>query len=206
MANTSVTGGLVLRQPGNDPQPLEHCVALSSYATALFIGDAVKRVTGSKRVGEFVCPAVESAGTGGAIYGVIVGFLPHISAGTSQMNFTQRHGSASTERVILVRRSSPEDVYSIMDDGTLASGARSALGAGNIGLNANLIVSTAGDSTTGMSNHQLKGDTANTTATLQLKIIGVDPQAGNDETATAARWLVRINNADTGTGTGTAGV
>lgn len=211
MANPVVSGGLQLIKQANDPGELETCIVPAADNVALFIGDAVQIGTnagpGGAQIGNYVPAAqiVQKATNSGAIYGVVMGFQPQMIGGNGSMNFNVTYRPASTAAFVLVRRVTNEDEFSIMDDGTLASGVRSALGITNIGLNANLNVSTAGSTVNGLSNMQLAGSTAATTATLQLRIVGVLPVPTNDPSAVNARWVVRVNNAVSSGGTGTAG-
>jgi len=66
---------------------------------------------------------------------------------------------------------------------------------GDVGLNISPTV-TAGSTTTGASNMELDGDTAATTNTLTLSIIGAVDRADNDAADSTAntRWLVTINS------------
>lgn len=207
-ANVTVTGGMRLIKPMMDPSQLEKVLFSSSEANNIFIGDAVQLTSaiGGGAIGsQSNVQQVAKSAASGAIYGIVQGFLPQYVSGNGSLSFNQLYRPASTAMYAMIRRATNQDVYSIMDDGTLASGARSSLGVTNVGLNANLNVSTAGNTSNGQSNMQLTGSTAATTATLQLKIIGVDPTPGNDPTAVNARWLVTINNATFSGGTGTAG-
>jgi hypothetical protein len=56
-----------------------------------------------------------------------------------------------------------------------------------------------------MSGVELDSSTAATTATLQVKIIRLDQRPDN-EIGTNADWIVKINNHQHGSHTGTAGV
>lgn len=67
------------------------------------------------------------------------------------------------------------------------------------------ILATAGDSTYRRSNHELDSSTGNTTATLQLKLIGIQPRVGNALGA-QVDCIVTINNHQHKGGTGTAGL
>jgi hypothetical protein len=48
--------------------------------------------------------------------------------------------------------------------------------------------------------------TKNTTATLQWKVLGVVQRPDNEITGASTKVLVKINNAQLGAGTGTAGI
>lgn len=172
----------------------------NANATALFIGDLVKQVnTGSGAAGETVFGQdveglmhVVQAAAGDAVIGVVVGFSP------DQDNLMRRHRAASTDRLVYVV-DDPNVIFEIQE----VSGG-TPLAAADVGLNANVVVGT-GSSTTGLSAMELDNSTENTTATLQLKILGLSPRPDN-AIGEHAKWLVKINNHQLGSSTGTAGV
>lgn len=180
----------------------------ASDGTILGTGDAVKysasNTSGSIGQGP-IAPGVTRVAAGDQITGVIQGFLPQLSDGNTNLNITISYRPASTAMYALMRPAVNTDVYSITDDGNLASGAASANGAANIGYNANLVVANASTSS-GLSKMQLGGASVAAGATLQLKIIGVEDEIRNDSTLINARYLVTINNANRSGGTGTLGV
>lgn len=207
MANTVKAGGLRLKKESPEGK-LEVVYIPASDSTLLGIGDAVKlsasNTSGSIGQGP-IAPGVTRAAAGDQIYGICQGFLEHFIDGSGTMNLGITYRPASTAMYALVRIANNSDVYAITDDGNLSSGAASANGAANIGYNANLVVNDASTST-GMSQSQLGGASVAATATLQLKIVGVEDVAGNDSTAIKASYLVTINNANRSGGTGTTGV
>jgi hypothetical protein len=168
--------------------------------TATFVGDLVKQVnTGSDSAGESVYGRdteglmhVVQAAAGDAVIGVVVGFSPN------QDSLMTKHRAASTARLAYVV-DDPNVVFEIQE----ASGG-TALAAADVGLNANVVVGT-GNSTTGLSAMELDNSTENTTATLQLKILGMSPRPDN-AIGEHCKWLVKINNHQLGSSTGTAGV
>ena len=124
----------------------------SSYGTALFIGDPVVK-TGTSNTAEvksFVggnfpigtLPEINkaTAGDGNAITGVIVGFGPNPS------DLDKAYNAASTENVAWVA-DDPDLVFEIQADG--------AIPAASIGLNAVLIFTHSGSTTTGLSGVEL---------------------------------------------------
>lgn len=74
----------------------------------------------------------------------------------------------------------------------------------DIGLNYN-IVATAGNSTYKMSRMELDGNTGADTATLPLRLIRID-RATDNALGASVKCVVRINNHQNGSHTGTAGV
>ena len=92
------------------------------------------------------------------------------------------------------------DVYRVQSDDVGGD-----LAAVDVGLNADFIVGS-GNATTGMSGVQLDTSTKNTTATLSLKIIGIDDRPSNVAFSTNQDLLVRLNNIELSGSTGTVGL
>lgn len=165
----------------------------AGYATALFIGDPVIRVTGGSNTaavkvpggGTFgigTLPSVEkaTAGDGNRITGVIVGFSPNPD------NLSLKHNTASTERVAYVC-DDPDVVFEIQADG--------AIPAASVGLNAVLIYTHSGSTTTGLSGVELDttSDVPAADASNQLLILRAINREDNDTTSTWAKVEVMIN-------------
>lgn len=68
------------------------------------------------------------------------------------------------------------------------------------------IVATAADSTFNVSRHELDGDSGATTATLPLKLLAVEDRPDNELASANVDCIVKINNHQLGSHTGTAGV
>jgi hypothetical protein len=203
MANVDRVNGLVpvkmiTGAPWNGQ--LTTYVVDAADGTAIFIGDAVKQVnTGSDSAGESVYGMdtegmmhVVQAAAGDAILGVVVGFSPN------QDSLMTKHRVASTARLVYVV-DDPSVVFEVQE----VSGG-TPLAAADVGLNANLVVN-AGSAVTGLSGMELNNATEATTATLQLKILGMSPKPDNN-IGEHCKWLVKINNHQLGSSTGTAGV
>jgi hypothetical protein len=165
----------------------------STYATALFIGDPVIRVAGGSNAaavtvpgaGSFnigTLPSVEkaTAGDGNRITGVIVGFSP------LPTDLSKNYNPASTERVAYVC-DDPDVVFEIQADG--------AIPAASVGLNAVLIYTHSGSTTTGLSGVELDttSDVPAADASNQLLILRAVNRDDNDTTSTWARVEVMIN-------------
>lgn len=161
----------------------------SSYATALFIGDPVK-TTGTSNTAEVSAPGagnfpagslpeINRAGATGDITGVIVGFAADATSLENQYN------PASTERIVFVA-DDPELMFEVQEDSDT-----STLAATSVGLNANVIFTNAGSTTSGQSGAELDSSTAATTATLQLRLERLANRADN-EVGANAKWLVSI--------------
>lgn len=172
-------------------------------ATALYVGDPVTRLTASADANGV--PSVAIGVAGSAICGVIVGIVV-ASAGVSlvgsTIDLTTRSLPVSTAGYVLVA-DDPSIIFEV-EEGTTASAAGTALTASAVGNNANFIV-IAGSHTYGDSGTLLDNATEATTATLNLKLLGL-VQREDNAFGTRAKWLVKINNHQYGSGTGTLGV
>jgi hypothetical protein len=210
MANVDSPKGLVpvrhlLGVPVN--MAVVPCYIASSYGTALFIGDPVIKVAGGSNTANETAPGAGSfpigtlpniekatAGDGNRISGVIVGFAPNPS------NLEQKHNPASTERIAYVNMD-PFTVYEIQADG--------AIPAASIGLNAVLIYTHSGSTTTGLSGVELDttSDVPAADASNQLLILRAVNREDNDTTLTHAKVEVLINQHTENQGTvGTLGI
>ncbi len=159
----------------------------SDYGTALFVGDVVVK-TGTASLVAFqgfepgTLPTVNkiTAGTGNACTGVIVGFSVDPNGLSNQYN------PASTERIAYLVDDAMATFY-VQDDAT------ATLASTDIGANFNLVITTAGSTTTGQSGTMLAANTTATTATLQLTLLRLANIPGNALGANAI-WEVRLNN------------
>ena len=158
----------------------------STYATSLKKGDPII-ITGTSNTAEYkgyepgTLPEINKATAAGGAYtsGVIVGFM------VDPDNLDKTYNPASTERIAFVA-DDPDLVFEIKED---SDGA--ALAATDVGLNADYIFGT-GSTVTGLSGVELDSSTANTTNTLQMKILRLSCRVGN-AIGDNAVWEVMIN-------------
>ena len=193
MANADVRKGLIpMREKGSSvyngaAQPY---FCNSSYATALFLGDpVVKNGTSNtaaagvaKKFAAGTLPEVEltTAGDGNATTGVIVGFEANPDG------LGQIYRSASTERVAYVV-DDPDVVFEIQTDSANATAAT------DVGANANIVYTHAGDTNTGLSGAELNTASMTTTSTYQLKMLRLVDREDN-ELGENSKFEVLINN------------
>lgn len=179
----------------------------SGYGTALFIGDPVIKVAGGSNAAEVTVPgggkfgigtlpSVEkaTAGDGNRITGVIVAFAP------DPANPERKHNPASTARVAYVC-DDPNVIFEVQADG--------AIPAASVGLNAVLIFTHSGSTTTGLSGVELDttSDVPAADASNQLLIVRAVNREDNDTTLTHAKVEVLINQHTESQGTvGTLGI
>lgn len=177
MANANTPFGL---KPARDARSgyesggLEMFYHPASDATALVIGDPVIKNGSADAAG---IAGVVRAGATGAITGVVMGFVP--DGVTDVAGF----GAASTAFYVLVCTDSTE-AFIIQENAGIA--------AADVGLNANMATGS-GSAYNHRSGFVLDATTKATTATLQLKILGLAPIPGNDFGA-FNKLLVMINN------------
>lgn len=157
----------------------------SGFGTAIFKGDLVAlTATGT------IAPATPG---GGQLLGVFWGVQYTDAAGNivNSPNWvagsTTRGAVPATAFII----DDPKVIFSIQE--TDASGnAGTPIALADVFLNANVRFGT-GNPITGTSAMSLNNATEATTATLDLKILGLDPYPGN-AVGSFANWLVMINN------------
>lgn len=163
----------------------------ASYGTAVFKGDPVtitgtantapvKRVGGGDYdVGTLPEVNVTTVGDGNAITGVVVG----VQISTQEDTV---YGAASTERVVTAI-TDPYVIYEIQADG--------AIPATSIGLNAVLIATHSGSTSSGLSGMELDttSDVPAADASNQLTILRQVDRVDNEPNSTHNNVLVRIN-------------
>lgn len=178
----------------------------ASDGTALFVGDPVKLLADANAQG---VQQVTKATAGAAVLGVVVGVintkLDPIAGGMTGGSIsidTPVYRPASTGQYVLVC-DSPDVVYEV--EASTGANAAYSFAVADVGLNADL-TTVAGSTTTGTSAASLNMAGAANTATLQWKILGVVQRPDNEITGQYTKVLVKINNAQMGAGTGTAGV
>jgi hypothetical protein len=165
----------------------------ASYGTALFVGDPVIK-TGTANTAGVSAPGAGSftagtlpevnkaaAGDNNAITGVIVGFAPDPNG------LERTYNPASTERVVYVC-DDPDVIFEIQADGAIA--------ATQVGLNAVLIYTNAGSTTSGLSGAELDTtvDVPAADASNQMTIQRVVNREDNEAGTAFTKVEVKINN------------
>lgn len=195
MANADTPFGLKPIGPGAasvSNGKVVHMYLPSDYATNVFIGDPVIKVAagsndvpvtviggGTFEVGTLPEVNVVAVGDTNEITGVVVGFLP-----TTRDSVI--YGAASTVRVALVN-TDPYQEYLIQADG--------AVPAASVGLNAVLIATHSGSTTTGLSGMELDttSDVPAADASNQLSIIRLHNAPDNETNLLHNKVVVRVN-------------
>ena len=170
----------------------------ASYGVELAIGDPVISSGTADTNG---VPGIALAAATGAIRGVIVGLgkTEGLIANPSNLDTTKRPASDPAVWYALVV-DDPAVVFEIQEKANTVQ-----LAATEVGLNQVPILATAGTYLSGWLLASTTDATAATTATLPLRLLGLSRKSGNAFGA-YAKWLVKINVHELGTGTGAAGV
>lgn len=156
----------------------------TTYASSIFTGDPVTIAnTGF----------LERGAAGSAIVGVFAGVKWIDSLGTARFTpyWPGNPGVLTGSTVEALVIDDPNVVFTIQETNNLGA-AGTPLALADRGLNANFLY-TAGNTATGQSAVSLDNSTEATTATLNLKILQLDPTPGN-AVGNFANWLVMINN------------
>ena len=132
--------------------------------------------------------------------GYIAGILPDVAVATaaSQISGVMVGKEVNANDITIYSQASTADVVQICDDPFVEfivqeDSDAGALAATDVGQNAEMIFTHAGDSTTGLSGAELDSSSAAGTAGLALRIIALAPIHGN-VIGTNAKWVVQIND------------
>ena len=164
---------------------------ITSGAGAMFTGDIVKQANDG---------SVVQGTAGDAARGVFMGcFYTDPSTSKPRFNNTFPNGTAASDAIAFVA-DDPDQLFIAQQDSVSANAV-----VADLNLNANLVVGS-GNTTTGISGMEIDSDSKNTTATLNVKLIDFYDVPSNDATANNSILVVKINNHELGSHTGTAGL
>lgn len=183
MANTSRKGFWPIGTLSGAPwSGAVHKMKVDDAAADVFLGDLVRLEADGN-----VAPITAATD---AILGSVVGVLPVTAqnptealnlSGNTEVKLAQKYSSAAGEVLVCV---APDAIY--------ATESTSAVDSTGVGASCNVAIST-GDTTTGLSRQVAGTATLGTSATSQLKIIGIAPSAGNDTSSANTKLHVTIN-------------
>ena len=194
MANIDQAFGLrpiakVGSAPGGTTGTTKYSIA--SGASGIFTGDPVKQANDG---------SVVQGTAGDAARGVFMGcFYTDPSTSKPRFNNTFPNGTAASDAIAFVA-DDPDQLFIAQQDSDSANAV-----VADLNLNANLVVGS-GNTTTGISGMEIDSDSKNTTATLNVKLIDFYDTPSNDATANNSILVVKINNHELGSHTGTAGL
>ena len=192
MANTNGAFGLrpigIVGQGSNTTGATEYRIA-SDNSNAIFQGSPVIPLSTG-----FIDRVGAAAGGTVGLVGVFWG-CEYVSSTNGEKifsNFWPGSGADSNFPVKAFVYDNPMQSFLICSDGTLTSEATAR---GHVFANANFASGQSGSTTTGISSATLAVGTINTTANLNLRIMGIqeDPE-NNDFTAAGIPIIVRLNN------------
>lgn len=171
---------------------------VATYGTALYIGDPV---ISSGTADSNGVPGIAIAGTSGAVRGVIVGLGKYegLVANPSNLDIIYRPASDPATWYAMVA-DDPNLIFEVQEE---SNGTQIA--ATEIGLNTVLKSGTGNGYVSGWQIPSVTGATPATTATLQVRLMGLSRKPGNVFGA-YAKHLVMLNVHELGHGTGAAGV
>lgn len=180
----------------------------AAYATALYIGDPVISGGSSDTWG---IPNIAIGATTGALRGVIVGLFN--SGSTTGSPGGVSVGNIANPNIAYRPAADPNVWYALVaDDPNIIFQVQeesngTQLAATQVGLNQISKSGTGNGYVSGWMIPSATGATPNTTATLQLRLLGLAQMPGGTNAFGAyAKWLVQINVHELGHGTGAAGV
>ena len=171
----------------------------AAYATTLYVGEPVIRSGTSDANG---VPGVILGAATGALRGVIVGIgsSEGLVANIVNPNIAYRPAAAQTTDWYAMVCDDPNVLVELQE-----KAGTQQLAATEIGLNTVPVLAAGNGFTSGWTLASYTDATPNTTATLQLRLMGLVRRQGNAFGA-YAKHLVKINVHELGTGTGAAGV
>ena len=180
----------------------------AAYGTALYVGDPCISAGSADAFG---VPTIAIGATTGALRGVIVGL--YNSGSTTAVMGSPTVGSIVNSN-ITYRPASDANVWyaAVVDDPNVIFEVQeesngTQLAATEVGLNQISKSGTGNGYISGWQIPSATGATPNTTATLQLRLLGLAQKpAGTNVFGAYAKWLVQINVHELGHGTGAAGV
>ena len=192
MANTNVAFGLrpvgVNGQGANTTGVTEYRIA-SNNTNAIYQGSPVIPLSTG-----FVDIVGNANGGTVSLLGVFWGceYVSSTTGKTVWSNYWPGSGADSTYPVKAYVYDNPNQTYVIAADASLTNAATAQ---GHVFSNANFATATSGSAISGISSGKLAVSTINTTAALQLRIIGIQNDVENQDFAAAGiPVIVRLNN------------
>lgn len=170
----------------------------AAYNVELAIGDPVISAGSASSKG---LATIALAAVTGGVRGVIIGLGrgEGLLANPNNLDSTKRAAADGREWFALVV-DDPNVIFEIQEE---SSGT--ALAATEVGLNTSPRLATAGTYMSAWLLRSFTGENPVVTATLQLKLLGLSQKTDN-EFGAFAKWLVKFNVHELGTGTGALGV
>jgi len=202
MANANRPSGFTPKQylngaPWNGQARIYSIAA--AYATALYIGDPVKSSGTADANG---VPGIVLGAATGALRGVIVGLgtSEGMMGNPGNVDITYRPGAAQAKDWYAMVVDDPQVLFEIQENSNTVQ-----IAATEIGLNTISLAGTGNGFSSGWQLPSVTDAIPATTATLQLRLMGLSRKLENSFGA-YAKHLVQINVHELAHGTGSAGV
>jgi hypothetical protein len=195
MANIDAAFGLrpiakVGSAPGGTTGTTKYSIG-DNQSTAIFTGDPVKYKSDG---------TIEVATAGDASCGVFMGCF-YTDTTTSKPTYKNYFpASLSPGDAIAFVADDPDQLFIAQQDSDSSN-----IVAADLNLNADLVFGS-GSTSTGISGVEIDSSSKNTTAALQVRLVDFYDIPSNDATANNSVLVVKINNHQLGSHTGTAGV
>lgn len=176
-----------------------YCIAAAYSAAAIYVGDPVISAGSADAFGT---PTIALGAATGALRGVVVGLgtSPTFMGNAGNVDITYRPAAAQSQDWYAMVVDDPNVLFEIQEKSNTTQ-----LAATEIGLNTVPILASGNGFVSGWLLASATDATPATTATLQLRLMGLVRREGNAFGA-YAKHLVKINVHELGTGTGAAGV
>lgn len=203
MANANRPSGFTPREYLNgapwNGQARVYCIPAAYSAAAIYIGDPVISGGSADALGT---PTVALGAATGALRGVVVGLglSPTLMGNPGNVDITYRPAAAQAKDWYALVVDDPNVLFEIQENSNTTQ-----IAAAQIGLNTVPILAAGNGFVSGWQVASVTDATPATTATLQLRLMGLVRREGNAFGA-YAKHLVKINVHELGTGTGAAGV
>lgn len=176
-----------------------YTIAAAYSAAALYVGDPVISAGSADAQGR---PTIALGAATGAVRGVIVGLgtSSNMMGNPANVDITYRPAAAQTKDWYAMVVDDPNVLFEVQEKSNTTQ-----IAATEIGLNTISVVGTGNGFVSGWQVASVTDATPATTATLQLRLMGLIPRQDN-EFGAYAKHLVKFNVHELGTGTGAAGV
>jgi len=203
MANSNRPGGFkphsYLNGAAWNGQARIYSIAAAYSAAAIYIGDPVISAGSADAGGR---PTVALGAAAGALRGVVVGMgtSPTALVNPGNVDITYRPAAAQTKDWYVAVVDDPNVLFEIQENANTTQ-----LAATDIGLNTISVLGAGNGFISGWQLASATNATPATTATLQLRLMGLVSRIDNAFGA-YAKHLVKINVHELGTGTGALGV
>ena len=164
---------------------------VTAIGAAMYHGDMVETSATAiaSKFGNYTSIVTEATGDTSSIVGAVLGLFDETMNPVAYIE-NGRVGDETVAGYALVA-DHPEQEFVVQEDGV-----GGVCGLADAGQNGDLVATTAGNTSTGLSGMELDSDTVTTTLTLALQLL--NPVPDQDATLEHCDWIVRLNSHFTG--------